>query len=108
MRLLVHVEDMAEVFARVLLSDAPGHSLYNSGGIPISLGELADIVRGFLPQAQITFGEEGGREESGNYLVDWSRLANEFGIEYPGLHTRVLEVINDVRRYEGLPLISAP
>jgi nucleoside-diphosphate-sugar epimerase len=107
MRLLVHVEDMAEVFARVLLADAPRHSLYNSGGIPISLGALADIVRGFLPQAQITFGEEGGREESGNYLVDWSRLANEFGIEYPGLHTRVLEVINDVRRYEGLPLISA-
>ena len=107
MRLLIHVEDMAEVFARILLADAPRHSLYNSGGIPISLGELADIVRGFLPDAQITFGEDGGREESGNYLVDWSRLATEFGVEYPGLHTRVLEVINDVRRYEGLPLVAA-
>jgi nucleoside-diphosphate-sugar epimerase len=107
MRLLVHVEDMAEVFARILLADAPRHSLYNSGGIPVSLGELADIVRGFLPDAQITFGEEGGREESGNYLVDWSRLATEFGVEYPGLHTRVFEVINDVRRHEGLPLVAA-
>ena len=105
MRLLVHVEDMAEVFARVLLSDAPGHSLYNSGGIPISLGELADIVRGFLPQAQITFGEEGGREESGNYLADNSRLCKEFGIEFPPLRTRVREIINDIRREEGLPLI---
>src|SRR5262249_21590356 len=38
MRLLVHVEDMAEIFARVLLADAPRHSLYNSGGIPVSLG----------------------------------------------------------------------
>ena len=102
MRLLVHVEDMAEIFARVLLAEAPRHSLYNSGGIPVSLGELAEIVRGFLPEAKITFAEEGGREESGNYLVDWSRLAKEFGIEYPGLHTRVLEVINDVRRSEGL------
>jgi len=102
MRLLVHVEDMAEIFARVLLAEAPRHSLYNSGGIPVSLGELADIVRGFLPEAKITFAEEGGREDSGNYLVDWSRLAKEFGIEYPGLHTRVLEVINDVRRSEGL------
>lgn len=102
MRLLVHVEDMAEIFARVLLAEAPRHSLYNSGGIPVSLGELADIVRGFLPEAKITFAEEGGREESGNYLVDWSRVAKEFGIEYPGLHTRVLEVINDVRRSEGL------
>ena len=106
MRLLVHVEDMAEVFARVLLADAPKHDLYNSGGVPVSLGELADIVRGFLPDARITFAEEGGREDSGNYLVDNSRLATEFGIEYPGLHTRVLEVINDVRRSEGLPLVT--
>jgi len=105
MRLLIHVEDIAEVFVRVLLADAPRHHLYNSGGIPASLGELADSVRQFLPDARITFAEEGGREESGNYLVDWSRLAKEFGIEYPGLHTRVLEVINDVRRQEGLPLV---
>ena len=107
MRLLVHVEDMAEIFARLLLADAPRHSLYNSGGIPVSLGELAGIVRGFLPDARITFAEEGGREESGNYLVDNSRLTQEFGIEFPGLHTRVLEVINDVRRVEGLPLVAA-
>jgi nucleoside-diphosphate-sugar epimerase len=106
MRLLVHVEDMAEIFMRVLLAEAPRHSIYNSGGIPVSLGELADIVKGFLPDAKITFDKEGGREDSGNYLVDWSRLAKEFGIEYPGLHTRVLEVINDVRRVEGLPLVG--
>src|SRR5215831_4227195 len=107
MRLLVHVEDMAEVFARILVANAPRHNLYNSGGTPVSLGELAVIVRSFLPGAEITFAQEGGREESGNFLVDWSRLANEFGIEYPGLHTRVLEVINDIRRHEGLPLVRA-
>src|SRR6266852_6184729 len=107
MRLLIHVEDIAEVFTRVLLADKPRHDIYSSGGIPASLGELADIVRGFLPDAQITFAQDGGREEAGNFLVDWSRLAKEFGIEYPGLHTRVLEVINDVRREEGLPLVSA-
>jgi nucleoside-diphosphate-sugar epimerase len=106
MRLLVHVEDMAEIFARVLLAEAPRHHIYNSGGIPVSLGELADLVRGFLPDAQITFASEGGREDSGNYLVDNTRLGKEFGIEFPGLHTRVLEVINDVRRAEGLPLIA--
>jgi nucleoside-diphosphate-sugar epimerase len=106
MRLLIHVDDTAEVFARVLMADAPRHDLYNTGGIPVSLGELADIVRQFLPDAQITFAEEGGREESGNYLVDWSRLGKEFGIEYPGLHTRVLQVINDVRRNEGLSLVG--
>jgi nucleoside-diphosphate-sugar epimerase len=107
MRLLIHVEDIAEVFARVLLADAPCHALYNSGGSPVSLGELADIVREFLPDAKITFEKDGGREESGNYLVDNSRLCKEFGIEYPPLATRVLEVLNDVRREEALPLIQA-
>jgi len=107
MRLLIHVEDIAEVFARVLLADAPQHALYNSGGIPVSLGELADIVREYLPDAKITFEEDGGREESGNYLVDNSRLCKEFGIEYPPLATRVLEILNDVRREETLPLIRA-
>jgi nucleoside-diphosphate-sugar epimerase len=104
MRLLIHVEDIAEVFARVALADAPQYPIYNSGGIPISLGELADLVREFVPDAKITFAQEGGREESGNYLVDNSRLRKEFGIEYPPLRTRVREIINDVRRQEGLPL----
>jgi nucleoside-diphosphate-sugar epimerase len=104
-RLLIHVEDIAEVFTRVLLADTPRYPLYSSGGIPVSLGELADLVREILPDAKITFVQEGGREESGNYLVDNSRLREEFGIEYPPLRTRVLEIINDVRRQEGLPLV---
>ena len=106
MRLPIHVEDIAEVFVRVLLADAPRYPVYNSGGTPISLGELADMVREFLPQAQITFDNEGGREESGNFLVDNSRLRQEFEVEYPPLRTRVLEIINDIRHQEGLPLIA--
>src|SRR5216117_543602 len=104
MRLLIHVDDIAEVFARVLLADAPRHDIYNSGGVAVSLGELADLVREFLPDAKISFEQEGGREESGNYLVDNSRLRKEFGIEYRPLRARVREIINDVRRQEGLPL----
>ena len=106
MRLLIHVEDIAEVFARVLLADAPRYPLYNSGGSPVSLGELAALVGEFLPDAKITFAQEGGREESGNYLVDNSRLREEFGIEYPPVRSRVLDIINDVRRQEGLPLVT--
>jgi hypothetical protein len=33
-------------------------------------------------------------------------LTTEFGLEFPGLHTRVLEVINDVRRQAGLSLVT--
>src|SRR5262249_58740734 len=103
MRLLVHVDDMADIFTRILLAEAPRHHLYNSGGIPVSLGDLADAVRGFLPNAQITFGKEGGREESGNYLRDRVGGAKEFGSQYPGLHPWVHQITTDARRQEGLP-----
>src|SRR5262245_51546045 len=106
MRLPIHVEDIAEVFVRVLLADAPRYPVYNSGGTPISLGDLAEMVQGFLPEAQIAFANEGGIEESGNYLVDNSRLCQEFEVEYPPFRTRVLEIINDIRRQEGLPLVQ--
>jgi nucleoside-diphosphate-sugar epimerase len=84
MRLPIHVDDIAEVFVRLLLADAPRSPVYNSGGTMISLGELAEIVRGFLPEARISFEHEtGGREHSGNSLVDNSRLLQEFAIAYP-------------------------
>ena len=54
----------------------------------------------------VEFDDEGGLEESGNYLVDNSRLRDEFEIEYPPFPSRVLEIINDVRRDEGLPLVG--
>ena len=75
MRCPIHVDDIAEVFARVLLTDKPRHAVYNSGGTPISLGELTELVREFLPDARITFEHEtGGKATSGNYLIDNSRL----------------------------------
>ena len=106
MRLPIHVEDIAEAFVRVTLVDRSEHQVYNSGGTPISLGDLAEMVRGYLPDAQISFDNPGGREHSGNYLVDNSRLLSEFELTYAPLSQRVLEIINEVRADEGLPLVS--
>jgi nucleoside-diphosphate-sugar epimerase len=107
MRCPIHVDDIAEVFARVLLTDKPRHAVYNSGGTPISLGELADLVHEFLPDARITFDHEtGGKATSGNYLIENSRLIQEFGLQYLPYRQRVLQIINDTRRDAGLPLVS--
>ena len=107
MRCPIHVDDIAEVFARVVLSDRPKHRIYNSGGVAISLGEIADIVRSYLPDARIGFAEEsGGRAASGNYLIDNTRLVSEFGVQYRPYRDRVLQIINDVRRDNRLPPIG--
>jgi nucleoside-diphosphate-sugar epimerase len=108
MRCPIHVDDIAEVFTRVLLSDQPRYSIYNSGGVAISLGEIADIVRDLLPTARISFEHEtGGKAVSGNYLIDNTRLVQEFGVQYLPYRQRVLQIINDVRRQVGLPTVSA-
>ena len=107
MTLPLHVEDIAEVFLRVTLAEETAYPIYNSGGNSTSLGELASIVREFLPDAEITFDEdEGGRESSGLFLMDNSRLVEEFEVEYAPFRQRVLETLNEVRRGEGLPPIG--
>jgi nucleoside-diphosphate-sugar epimerase len=107
MRCPLHVDDIAEVFARVLMADKPRHAVYSSGGTPISIGELADLVREFLPDAKITFDHEtGGRESSGNWLIDNNRLVQEFGVQYLPYRQRVLQIINETRSEAGLPPVA--
>ena len=106
-RLPLHVDEIAEIFTRVTLADSSRYEVYNSGGTPISLGELADIVREFIPDAQITFDDEGGLEHSDNYLVDNSRLLTEFELEYKPYRDRVLQMINEVRAHHNMPLVDA-
>jgi nucleoside-diphosphate-sugar epimerase len=107
MRCVIHVEDMAEAMARVLMTDKPSRETYNSGGTTVSIGELAKIVKEFLPDADIRFtADRGGRETSGNFMIDNSRLIEEFGLQYAPLRQRVKEVINDIRREEGLQPID--
>src|SRR5712671_7675545 len=107
MRAPIHVDEIAEIFARVVMKDKPDHAIYNTGGHTISLGELADMVREFLPDAQISFDNEtGGRERSGNFMIDNSRVVTEFGMQFRPYRERVLEIINEVRAGEGRPPIT--
>ena len=107
MRCPIHVDEIAEIFARVIMTDKPKHWVYNTGGVAVSLGEIADMVREFLPDAKVTFEQDkGGREISGNYLIDNTRLVQEFGVQYRPYRERVLQIINEVRAEEGLPPIA--
>jgi nucleoside-diphosphate-sugar epimerase len=89
------------------MSDAPKHSIYNSGGTTITMGDLAEMVRGYLPDADIRFeNETGGKDESGVYLMDNSRLVGEYGVQFRPWSERVQQIINAVRSEEGLEPIA--
>ena len=78
MQCVLHVDETATVFARVLMADAPAHRIYNSGGTAVSLGEIANVVRSWLPEASITFeNETGAQPTNSTYLLDNSRLISK-------------------------------
>jgi hypothetical protein len=60
-----------------------------------------------LPDARITFEHDsGGKDGSGNHLIDNTRLVQEFGMQYLPYRQRVLQIINDIRQQVGLPTVS--
>src|SRR6202049_2221087 len=109
MRAPIHVDEIAEIFARVVMKDKPDHPIYNTGGHTISLGDLAGIVREFLPDAQITFeNETGGRERSGNFMIDNCPVGPEFDMPLRPYRGGGLPVITEARPEDGKPPITAP
>ena len=106
MRAPVHVDDVALAFARITLAKQPAHAVYNTGGNATSLGDLAQLVRSLLPEADISFEHEtGDKENSTNYLIDNTRLRTEFGIDPLSLRGCVVKIINDVRAEGGQPAL---
>lgn len=100
---MIHAEDAAELFVQVALGEQLNHHIYISGGHLATIADMADAVRSFIPDAQITTGD---RPVPHVYLVDNSRMLADVGYEMPPLRTRVLEHINDARQEAGMPPIS--
>jgi nucleoside-diphosphate-sugar epimerase len=106
MQCVLHADETAEVFARVLLADAPAHRVYNTGGTTLSLAELAGVVRAHIPDARIAFeSRTGARNET--YRLDNTRLLAEFDVRYRPFPEQVLQVIQDTRQRAGLPPTAA-
>ena len=100
---MIHAEDAAEIFVRVALADDLNHPVYISGGHLCTIGEMAEIVRGIIPEAQISTGDQAVPHI---YRVDNSRMLSDVGYELAPLRARILEHINDARAEAGMEPIS--
>jgi len=99
-----HIEDVADALVTGLLTKNLWYDVYNIGGHIISYSELASIIKEFLPDAHILYNESGGKSDLA-YLIDYSRIKEEFGFEHRDLKEGCLELINTTRRETGLPEI---
>ena len=96
---MIHAEDAAEIFVRAALAEKLNHRTYISGGNLATIKDMADAVRSFIPDAQITTGE---RTVPHVYLVDNSRMLADIGYEIAPLRQRILDHINDARAEAGM------
>ena len=99
---MIHAEDAAQIFVGVALAERLNHPVYISGGHLATVGDMADAVRGIIPDAQITTGD---RRVPHVYVVDNSRMLADIGYELAPLSVRILEHANDARAEAGLPPI---
>lgn len=101
----VYVDDEAEIFVRLCFADGLTRPVYISSATPITLREIAAIVRGYLPEASIAFDGAGGSIGL-VHRIDGRRLEAEIGYTLPPVEQRILDHINVVRAADGLPPVD--
>jgi nucleoside-diphosphate-sugar epimerase len=107
---LFSADDLAE-FTRILIK-APSspHPVYNLGGPPTSPRDMAEIVRKYIPDADITFGDRPMMESGGKFGLPWrvsmKRAIDDFGFTCMPLEKGVLIHLNDARLDAGLEPIK--
>ena len=82
MTLPLHVEDIAEVFLRVTLAEETHYSIYNSGGNPTSMGDLAECRTRIPARGRDHVRRGRGRARGLGTLSD-GQLASRRGVRNP-------------------------
>jgi nucleoside-diphosphate-sugar epimerase len=102
---MIYVDDVAEILVRLCLASKLNHRLYHSGGDTCSLSALAEIVRGIVPQAEISL-DDSAPDFPHVYIADDTRLREDIGYRRPPLRQRVLDHMNVARAAVGQPPIE--
>jgi UDP-glucose 4-epimerase len=103
---LASADDVAALLRILIKLPSSPHPAYNIGGPPTSLRTVADVVRKYLPDADIEFGKQSVSLESARggipYRLSMERAREDFGFSCMPLEEAVLIHINDARAEAGL------
>jgi nucleoside-diphosphate-sugar epimerase len=102
-RNILGVADIARLYTKMALADDIEHDTYMGTGPAPTGRELAQIVKKFLPAAEITF-DEKARVPAWNF--DNSRAVKEFDWKIQTVEEMVLDEIKGTREAAGLPPVS--
>ena len=101
----IYVEDVVECMIRLAFADVLERRIYCVPTRRASLGEIAERVRLFLPDADISFAPDAASFEQINRM-DGGRFERDFGYTPPPLEDRIRHQINVARCAQQLPPLS--
>ena len=103
---LVSADDLAELTRRLVKAPSSPNPVYNVGGPPKSPRDMAEVIRKYIPDADITFGDKPMMDPEGKtglpWLVSGQKAKDDFGFACVPLEESVLIHINDARLEAGL------
>jgi UDP-glucose 4-epimerase len=101
----VYVDDCAEQLLRLTLKPQLAHFAYNSTGEAVTGAQFAEMVRYWLPEAQISFEEDKPPTPLVDEL-DGRRMVDETGFTPRPLRDGILAHINAARAAARMPAIA--
>jgi nucleoside-diphosphate-sugar epimerase len=103
---LSSADDVAALTRLLVKANSSPHPIYNIGGPPTSMRDIAAVVRQYLPNARIEFGAEPPPPEAARAGLPWrvnmKRAREDLGFEVTPLEEAVRLHINDARLEVGL------
>jgi nucleoside-diphosphate-sugar epimerase len=99
----IYKDDCAEQLVRLALKPKTAHFVYNHGGHCVTVGQLARIVRKWIPDARINFADGAGTPLIDHQ--DGARLIREIDFVPRPLEEGVRAHINEARLCSGLPAV---
>lgn len=107
---LATADDIAAISRLLIKAPSSPHPAYNIGGAPTSLRDVAEAVKKYIPDAQISFGSTSPPPDRGQSGIPWrlatSRVKEDFGFSCMTLEEALPIHINDARIEAGLPLLK--
>jgi len=107
---LVSADDLAEFTRLLIKAPSSPHPVYNIGGPATSALDVAEVVKKYIPDADITFGDRSMMDPEGKTGLPWKvsmkRAIDDFGFSCMPLEKAVLIHINDARLEAGLEPIK--
>lgn len=102
---VVYVDDVAECMVRICFAENLERPVYAGLSTPATVQDAADIVRRYIPAADIRFADDAVSYRTVKKM-DGTRLERAIGYRLPALERRILDHINEARAERQMPPLA--